>query len=194
MTLAGFVALLLSASLAAAQTPQPFPRPGSQPARPAPEQPRPQKPATPPATQPGAQPIPADPNAPTEATLGLPIYPTAQFIASYDAGRRQRFYIFGTTASFDAMVAYYRTYLKERGDFVFEEPPTHMFEVGRFREDTMAFPPGVTIKDYTWGGSKGYPNPKRGVQPERFPTIIMLVPPPPEAPASKGPPGTPPTA
>jgi hypothetical protein len=53
-----------------------------------------------------------------------------------------------------------------------------MFEVGRFREETMAFPPGVTVKDWTWGGSQGYPNPKLGGQPARFPTIIMIVPPP----------------
>ena len=45
-----------------------------------------------------------------------------------------------------------------------------MFEVGRFREETMAFPPGVTIKDWTSGGSPGYPNPKPGAQPARFPT------------------------
>ena len=32
---------------------------------------------------------------PTEAMLGVPIYPGAQFIASYDAGRGQRFYLFG---------------------------------------------------------------------------------------------------
>ena len=109
----------------------------------------------------------------------MPLPPGAQFIASYDAGRGQRYYIFGTTASFAEMVTYYRTYLKERGNFVFEEPPTHMFEVGRFREETMAFPPGITIKDYTWGGSKGYPNPKRPAKPERFPTILMIVPAPP---------------
>ena len=34
----------------------------------------------------------------------------------------------------------------EKGNLVFKEPPTHMFEIGRFREETMAFPPGVTIK------------------------------------------------
>ncbi len=160
------------------QTPQPFPgaqqppRPAQQPA---PQQPPAQKPAAPkPATTP-ATPLPAT-GEPTEATLGLPVYPTAQFIASFDAGRGQRYYLFGTTQSFDAMVAYYRTYLKDRGDRVFEEPPTHMFEVGRFRDETMAFPPGITIKDYTWGGSKGYPNPKRGTEPERFPTVIMVVP------------------
>ena len=158
-----------------AQTPQPFPRPSQPPRRPAPQQPA--APAPTPEAPPQAAPAaPVDPNAPTAASLGLPLYPGAQFIASYDAGRGQRFYLFGTTASFAEIVAYYRTYLKERGDFVYEEPPTHMFEVGRFREETMAFPPGVTIKDYTWGGSKGYPNPKRGAQPERFPTVIMLVP------------------
>jgi hypothetical protein len=159
-------------SLANAQTPQPFPRG---------EAPRPAQPA--PQNPPAAAPArPADPNAPPEIMLGFPIYPNAQFIASYDAGRGQRYYIFGTAATFAELVAYYKTVLKERGTLVFEQPPTHMFEVGRFREETMAFPPGVTIKDYTWGGSAGYPNPKRGTKPERFPTIIMIVPAPPPAP------------
>lgn len=169
---------------ASAQTPQPFPRPGTAAppgaSAPAPQAPPPARPVTPPTAPPAAP--PADPGAPTEATLGFPIYPTAQFIASYDAGRAQRYYIFGTTAPFAEMVGYYRTVLKERGNQVFEEPPTHMFEVGRFRDETMAFPPGVTIKDWTWGGTAGYPNPKPGAQPARFPTIIMIVPAPPPAP------------
>jgi len=37
------------------------------------------------------------------------------------------------------------------------------------------------VKDWTWGGSQGYPNPKAGGQPARYPTIIMIVPPPPAA-------------
>ena len=161
------------AGTALGQTPQPFPRPSppqtEAPAAPAPPQPSPQTPA----------PLAADPSAPTAATLGIPVYPGAQFIASYDAGRAQRYYIFGATAPFADLVAYYRSVLKERGDLVFEQPPTHMFDVGRFRQETMAFPPGVTIKDWTWGGSGGYPNPQPGGQPARFPTIIMIVPPPP---------------
>ena len=162
----------LVATLVAVQVPQPFPRPGgTQPATP-------QRPPVP-APFPTAQVPPADPNAPTDATLGFPLYPTAQFIASYDAGRGQRYYVFGTTAPYAEIVLYYRTQLKERGNQVFEQPPTHMFEIGRFREETMAFPPGVTIKDWTWGGSQGYPNPKAGGQPSRFPTIIMIVPAPP---------------
>jgi hypothetical protein len=108
--------------------------------------------------------------------LGMPIYPGADFIASYDAGRGQRYYIFGTNATFAEIVNYYKTTLKQRGELVYDEPPIHMFDVGRFREETMAFPPGVSVKDYTWGGSAGYLNPKRAAQPERYRTIIQIVP------------------
>lgn len=160
--------LVLAAAGLSAQVPQPFPGAGQPPrGTPAPRPPAP------------ARELPADPSVPSEASLGFPIYPAAEFIASYDAGRGQRYYIFGTTATFPEAVAYYRLQLKTKGDVVFVEPATHMFEVGRFRQETMAFPPGVTIKDYTWGGSQGYPNPKKGATPERFPTIIMIVPAPP---------------
>jgi hypothetical protein len=148
-----------------AQVPQPFPKPAD-----------PSKPGTPPRADPQATP------APTEATLGLPIYPSAEFIASYDAGRGQRYHLFGTNAPFTQIVEYYRSVLKQRGELVYEEPPIHMFEVGRFREETMAFPPGVTVKDYAWAGSLGYLNPKRGAEPARFKTIIQIVPPPPGTP------------
>jgi hypothetical protein len=108
--------------------------------------------------------------------LGVTIYPNAQFITSYNAGRGQRYYLFGTTASFVELVNYYRTTLKQRGELVYEVPATHEFDVGKFNEDTMAFPPGVTIKDFQSDVSQGYPNPKPGGQPARFPTIIQIVP------------------
>jgi len=170
--------VLLTAATAAAQTPQPFPRPGTQPAPAPPAAPRPAAPppiAAPPAAR-------VDPATPTEATLGFPIYPGAQFIASYDAGRAQRYYLFGSAAAFNDLVTYSRTVLKEKGNLVFQDPPTHMFEIGKFSDETMAFPPGVTIKDFTAGGSPGYPNPKAGAQPARFPSIIMIVPSPPGTP------------
>ncbi len=125
----------------------------------------------PPATTP-----PSTKGAPTEAMLGVPLYPGAQFITSYDAGRGQRFYIFGSAATFVDLVAFYRTVLKQRGDQVFDVPATHQFDVGRFREETMAFPPGVTIKDFESNISPGYPNPTPGGQPARFPSIIQIVP------------------
>ena len=132
-------------------------------------------PATQPA-RPAARPLAATEAAPTEAQLGVPIFPGARFLQSYDAGQKQRYYLFGATAPFGELVLYYRTQLRERGDLVYDEPPVHMFEVGRFREETMAFPPGVTIKDYTWGGRKGYLVPKPGANPSHYPTIIQIVP------------------
>jgi hypothetical protein len=174
-TLLVVAASAVAASTALGQTPQPFPRPGAPATQPAPT-PAPAQPPPAPAAP------AADPGTPTAATLGFPIYPSAQFLASYDAGRGQRYYLFGTMASFKDIVTYYRNVLKEGGDLVFEEPPTYMFEVGRFRQETMAFPPGVTVKDWTWGGSAGYPNPHLGIEPVRFPTVIMIVPSPPEPP------------
>src|SRR4051812_21430465 len=86
--------------------PQPFPRPGS--AQP------------PPPVRPGSQPTAPPPptskapdGIPTEALLGVPVYPGAQFLASYDAGRGQRYYIFGSAAPFVDLVTYYRSVLKQ---------------------------------------------------------------------------------
>jgi hypothetical protein len=164
------VLLLLALGLSRpvlAQVPQPFPKPAD------PQKPGSQTPKVEPPQKPGA--TPAVP-APTEPSLGLPLYPSAEFIASYDAGRGQRYYLFGTNSSFAQIVEYYKTVLKQRGELVYDEPPVHMFEVGRFREETMAFPPGVTVKDYGWAGQLGYLNPKRGAEPARFKTIIQIVP------------------
>jgi hypothetical protein len=147
-----------------APVPQPFPAPGA---------PRAPKPAAP--TSPAPQPA-APETAPTEALLGVPIYPGAQFIASYDAGRGQRYYIFGSASGFNELVNYYRNVLKQKGELVYEVPATHEFDVGRYREETMAFPPGVTIKDFESTASQGYPNPKPGAKPAWFPTILQFVP------------------
>nr|PZN74615.1 MAG: hypothetical protein DIU56_17665 [Pseudomonadota bacterium] len=113
---------------------------------------------------------------PTEQELGVSVYPASVFLTSYDAGRGQRFYLYGATVGFDEMVAYYRTLLRDRGTTVYDRPRVHIFEIGRYNERTMAFPPSVTVKDYTWGGSPGYLNPVPGAQPERFPTVIQIVP------------------
>lgn len=153
-------------------TPQPFPRPGApQTGRPAPAP----APATPGSVAPARAAGEAE-AAPTEAMLGVAIYPGAQFIRSYDAGRGQRYYIFGSPASFVELVTYYRTLLRDKGELVYDVPATHEFDIGKFNENTMAFPPGVTIKDFQSDISQGYPNPKPGGQPARFPTIIQIVP------------------
>jgi len=154
---------------ATAQVPQPFPKPGA-------------PGTTPPVAAPSAPPQTVAPAAPQSAaepaagSLGVAIYPAAQFITSYDAGMGQRYYLYGTNASFAEIVQYYRNTLKQRGELVYEQPAVHQFDLGRFRDETMAFPPSVTVKDYTFGGTGGYLNPKRGANPARFPTIIQIVP------------------
>jgi len=154
---------------ATAQVPQPFPKPGA-------------PGTTPPVAAPSAPPETVAPAAPQSAaepaagSLGVAIYPAAQFITSYDAGMGQRYYLYGTNAPFAEIVQYYRNTLKQRGELVYEQPAVHQFDLGRFRDETMAFPPSVTVKDYTFGGTGGYLNPKRGANPARFPTIIQIVP------------------
>jgi hypothetical protein len=163
--------MVLAAALAQ-QPPVPKPVPKPFPGAPAPAKPaQPQDPPKP-TPQPAVQ-------AKPDVDLGVTLYPNAVYLSSYDAGRGQRFYIYGTTASFAAIVAYYREILKQRGDLVFDAPATHMFELGRFREETMAFPPSVTIKDFQSEVSQGFPNPRPGGQPARFPTVIQIVPVPP---------------
>lgn len=160
--------LLVFAMLA--QTPQPFPKVGPpRPVAPGPAAGAPSQPAP-------AAPAPGPNDVPTEVTLGVQIYPGAEFVGSFDAGKGQRYYLFGTNTPFVELVNYYKTVLKQKGDLVYEEPAVHQFDLGKFKEETMAFPPSVTVKDYTWGGSAGYLNPKRGNQPARFKSIIQIVP------------------
>ena len=151
--------------------PRPFPTPGAAPARPAPA------PGADAAAQPAADaatpPVTAA-DAPTEATLGVPIYPSARHITSYDAGRGQRFHLFGTSARFADMVRYYSVVLRERGRRVYDAPPIHQFETARFRDNQMDFRPSVTVKDYAWNGAAGYIHAAPGADAATFPTIIQI--------------------
>ena len=175
------------AATAATQQRQPVPRPFPTPVEPGDartETARPTHSSDPTATGPtiSSDPPTAPADAPTEAMLGAPIYPAAQYLASYDAGRGQRFYLFGTNSSFDEMVRYYAAMLDDGGDRVFDAPATHQFETARFRDEYMDYRPSVTVKDYTWNGAAGYLNPSLGSGPERFITLIQFATAPPTAP------------
>ena len=75
------------------------------------------------------------------------------------------------------MVSYYSAILRERGHRVVRRAAGAYVRGGRFREETMAFPPGVTIKDYyTWSGAAGYANPVPGNEPTHYRTVIQIVP------------------
>ncbi len=157
---------MIAIAALAAQSPTPVVRP---------QLPRPQPPVITAPSPVVAALFPDDP-APTEATLGVAVYPAAQYLTSYDAGRGQRYYLYGSTASSAELVAYYRTLLRQKGAAVFDTPQVYIFEIGKYDDNTMAFPPSVTIKDYTSDGNGGYLNPKPGAMPARFPTIIQIVP------------------
>ena len=102
----GAIALIASlAAAASAQTPAPFPRPVD-PQRPAPSSPPTAKPAPPPGAPAPTARATDEERAPTEQMLGVPVYRGAQFIASYDAGRNQRYYLFGTNTTVAEIVAF----------------------------------------------------------------------------------------
>lgn len=114
--------------------------------------------------------------APPATTSGapVPIYPAAQFLESFDAGKGQQFHLYGTDAPVAEIVAFYKTALKNGGRVLFQAPMMHQFDLGRFQEDTMAYPPSVVIKDYTWNGATGYLH-VAGTTSTRYKTIIQIV-------------------
>jgi hypothetical protein len=197
-SLTAFMLVALAVCTAHAQPPVARPQPPPPaPASKVPPKPGPATTATPATTpqQPGAKPqapppaaqaaparsvaaVDAPEVAPAACQQGAPVLAGAQYLASYDAGMGQIYCLYGSGQAFADVVTYYRTVLKDRGELVFDAPATHMFEVGKFKEADVAFPPGVTVKDYTWGGSPGYMNPRLGASPAFFPTVVQIVPPP----------------
>jgi hypothetical protein len=118
-------------------------------------------------------------NRPSERDLGVPIYPAADYLDSYDAGRGQRYYLFGTNAAFADIVAYYKNILHDSGHELFKAPAMQQFDLGKFRDDAMAYPPSVVVKDYTWAldgqRSDGYLA-VDGTRQKRYKTVIQIVP------------------
>jgi len=178
------VALVVASLVQTPPVPKPFPQPGQPAAAPPvkaePAKTEPSTPAnapvtsqTPPAAPQAAAPAPA--GLPTEATLGAPIYPTAEFLESFDAGRGQRYYLFGTNAAYSEIVGYYKNVMRNGGRTIFEAPAMQQWELAKFQDQTMAFPPSIVVKDYSWGGSEGYLF-VDGTTEKRFKTIIQIVP------------------
>lgn len=165
------VAFVVASLVQTPPVPKPFPQPAQPPTAPTTTTPQTQ---APPATVPqSAAPAPA--GVPTSATLGAPIYPTSEFLESFDAGRGQRYYIFGTNAAYVEIVAYYKNVMKSGGRTIFEAPAMQQWELGKFQDQTMAFPPSITVKDYAWSNSEGYLF-VTGTNQKRFKTVIQIVP------------------
>ncbi len=112
-----------------------------------------------------------------DLSAGVPLYPAAQFLETFDAGKGQHYHLYGTDAPFAEIVTYYKTTLKNTGRVIFQGPLMHQFDLGRFQEETMAYPPSVVVKDYTWNGETGYLH-VSGSTSTRYKTIIQIVKPP----------------
>jgi hypothetical protein len=160
------------AAVAAAQTPVPRPFPGTG----APATSKPQPPPAPPAGA-GTSPAPAQKAAADTPPTNVPLFPQAEFLTSFDAGRGQRYYLYGTRAPFEEVAAHYRTTLRTGGRQLYRTPAIQQFDLGRFDNDGMAYPPSVVVKDYAGEPGGGYLF-VRGSAEQRFPTIIQIVPPP----------------
>ncbi len=174
-----FSALLLSVTLVAPQAPPPTPKPfpGAAVGPSAPAAPRDKPVASAPAPAAGQAGTPAvqGPPPPDPLLAGIPIYPTADLLDSYDAGQGQRYFIFGTTAPFADVVTYYKTTLRAGGRELFKTPGMQQFDLSRYQEQSMAYPPSVVVKDYVWNGSTGYLHIAGKVE-KRYPTVIQIVP------------------
>ena len=153
LAVAALCAVAASASLFAQNPPRPRPFPGT--AAPPPSQTQPKAGGLDPAT-------------------GVALYPGAVLLGKFDASPSQPFYIYGTSAAYATVVEYYKTVLKDRGRQLFDGP-MHQFDLGRFRRETMALQPALTVKDYTWNGREGYVH-VTGRQIVKYPTVIQIVP------------------
>ena len=113
--------------------------------------------------------------APAAGGVEQYVFPGAEFIAAYDASRgHQKYHLYGTNTPYADVVAHYRTTLRGRNNEVFRTPPIHQFDLGRFDENTMSYPPSVVVKDYTWNGSTGYLH-AAGTTEKRYRTIVQIV-------------------
>lgn len=170
------VAVAVASLVQTPPVPKPFPQSGQTPPKTEPAKPAvPPIPATTTQTAAPQTATPAPAGTPTEASLGAPIYPTAEFLESFDAGRGQRYFLFGTNAAYAEIVSYYKTIMKNGGRTIFEAPAIQQWDLAKFQEQTMAYPPSIVVKDYGWGGSTGYLF-VDGTKEKRFKTVIQIVP------------------
>ena len=174
-------AVVIPAGAVGAQGPVPQPFPGSKTPPPAtpPRQPPPEP--SRPAPAPVAPATPQPTASPDTALAGVPLFPQAEFLDSYDAGQGQRYYLYGTNTPFEEVATHFRTTLMSGGRQLYRTPAIHQFDLGRFDDQRMAYPPSVVVKDYAGAGG-GYLFIRNAAE-QRFRTIIQIVPPP--APASR---------
>jgi hypothetical protein len=183
------VSVALATSALAAQTttppptqttvPRPTPFPGSTP--PPATSPKPTTTATPaptPAAAATAAPqcgaataAPADP-----LLAGIPLYPCAAFLETFEVGPNQRLFAFGTNDAYLDVVQFYKTQLKKSGEELSKLPAITQFERGTFDSGTMTQRPGIIVKDYAWPAVTDAYLHVSGTTGTRYRTVIQVIP------------------
>lgn len=154
------------------QTPVPKPFPGANPPAPASKPPAPGTPATTavvPKTSSSQEGAAFDPRL-----TGVPIYPGAEMLSSFESGS-QRVFLFGSSMPYADVVAYYKTQLRSGGNELFRAPAMQQFDLGSFRSETMDYRPSVVVKDYGATDAAGYLH-VTGTAEKRYRTVIQIVP------------------
>jgi hypothetical protein len=154
------------------QTPVPKPFPGANPPAPATKPPAPGTAATTavvPKTSASQEGAAFDPRL-----TGVPIYPGAEMLSSFDSGS-QRVFLFGSSMPYADVVAYYKTQLRSGGNEVFRTPAMQQFDLGSFRSEAMDYRPSVVVKDYGTTEQAGYLY-VSGTTEKRYRTVIQIVP------------------
>jgi hypothetical protein len=164
---------LLSPAAAVAQTTTPIPKPLPFPTSTPPPPPPTAKPVTPAATAAVQQ---TDGGRLDPRLAGVPVYQGAELLSAFDTGRGQQVFLLGIDMPYSDVVAFYKTQFRASGSEVFRAPAMHQFDLGPFRSDTMAYRPGVVVKDYAGtDASTGYLH-VTGVTEKRYRTVIQIVP------------------
>ncbi len=175
------VGLLAGGNTAAAQTtpppaqtpvPRPTPFPGATPP-PSSSAPQPAKPADA-AARPTVT-VSGDLGQVDPKLAGIAAYPGAEMLDTYDAGKNQRLFVFGTNDTYDAVVTFYKTQLKKSGEEVSRTPRIQQIDLANFDANSMAQRPSVIVKDYTWPDTAGYLH-VVGTTEKRFKTLIQIIP------------------
>jgi hypothetical protein len=164
-----------------AQTPvpRPSPFPGAKPpaptTSPAPATVKdPQTNATKPVSPPPQSGVPQDGSTIDPRLAGVPIYAGAELLSSFDAGRGQHIFLFGSNMPYSDVVAFYKTQLRTSGSEIWRAPATYQFDWGQYRSDVMTYRPSVVVKDHTWNNSPGYLH-VAGTTEKRYRTVIQVV-------------------
>lgn len=106
----------------------------------------------------------------------VPGYPGAEYLESFDAGKGQRLFVFGTNDPYARVVAFYKSQFKKTGEEVSRAPGIQQFDLGAFDSTGMAQRPSVIVKDYAWPQPTDYYIHVAGTAEKHFTTLIQIIP------------------